>query len=207
MEDYIPVAFTTVAVRSSHADAVVRGGARVLVHDLKGLESGGLIRWICMSGGDVRLILSRLARRGIGAGPRGSSPDVAIIDMHLGPLGNWRWLDTAIWSDGRFRMRLNPLAVEARTTPVQLLAWISGEGWVCPMPIPWNDLWKLLNYGEPERAPQPLILANWSTTSKEQKTERLREQFEWADQRGRLGAVAAFLRRLEVRLWATPEDF
>jgi hypothetical protein len=88
-----------------------------------------------------------------------------------------------------------------------LLAYCRANRRVCPMPILWQDLWKLL----PGRRrvdggwspPLPLVLAAWETTTDEQKRERLATHLEWARDHRVLPRVAALILSLKDEDWRT----
>jgi hypothetical protein len=52
--------------------------------------------------------------------------------------------------------------------------------------------------GEPH---PPLILGAWHYASDVEKSDRLLEQIEWADQHAKLSEVEAFLRNLQEKDW------
>lgn len=76
---------------------------------------------------------------------------------------------------------------------------------VCPEPIAWNDLYKLLarhvNRPGAGRPPPPLILAAWWEADDAFKAERVKEQLEWAAAHGAIEAVLAMLRSLSEDQW------
>ena len=86
-----------------------------------------------------------------------------------------------------------------------LIAYGSENGRVCPLPVPWNELWEML----PERRregfgwqpPLPLILAAWGNSSSEDKRQRLHEHLAWALAHGALNEVDAYLRGLSEDQW------
>jgi len=88
-----------------------------------------------------------------------------------------------------------------------LKKYIQSEGRVCPMPIFWDDLWKIL----PDRKQGenggwnpslPLILAAWRDTTAKQKRQRLIQHIQHAVDRGVLEKVDEFLRELKPDQWA-----
>ena len=87
----------------------------------------------------------------------------------------------------------------------QVLAIASRDGRVCPKPSAWNRMYELLpdrrrdGYGFIPSA--PLILQAWLETGDEQKRERLIEHLQWAQSRGALGAIQAFLAKLPEGEW------
>ena len=77
---------------------------------------------------------------------------------------------------------------------------------VCPMPIKWNDLYKILNntkqIGAGYEPPIPLILGAWGNTSNNEKQERLKIHIRWAEDCNQLDEVGQYLRSLEEKDWA-----
>lgn len=96
-----------------------------------------------------------------------------------------------------------PLTDEhAETALNDLLQFAKDESRVCPMPIPWDTLWKMLP-GCPKYAGQsephaPLILAGWKYSSDADKAERLAYHIRWAHEHGALAAVNPYPRSLSV---------
>lgn len=72
-----------------------------------------------------------------------------------------------------------------------LLAYVTAERRVCPMPGAWDKLWRLLG-GE---SLPPLILAAWDTPWLF-KQARLQAQIRYAAEHGMLGRVDRFMRSL-----------
>ena len=79
------------------------------------------------------------------------------------------------------------------------------NGRVCPQPMAWNDLWKMLpnkimkgNGWEPAL---PLILAAWDDTPILSKIVRFQEHLEWAEQNNAIDQVFAFLNKLDEKDW------
>jgi hypothetical protein len=89
----------------------------------------------------------------------------------------------------------------------EILAACDAAGRVCPKPQRWYELSQLLQEHHQiaggEAPPVPLILAGWVFTSNLDKEYRLQQQLKWAEQRGCLDVVAAFLDRLQPRDWHT----
>src|SRR5262245_44792529 len=86
-----------------------------------------------------------------------------------------------------------------------LIAYCTEKGRVCPQPVQWDRLWKLL----PNRRhlglgawepPAPMSLAGWRA-SNQVKAQRLREHIEYASDHGALGDVSEFLRALREQDW------
>ena len=81
---------------------------------------------------------------------------------------------------------------------------------VCPIPMKWNELWKMLpgrsRQGNGWEPPLPLILAAWWETTNMSKSNRLREHLEWADQQNALDPVDNFLRSLPESDWHHAKD-
>jgi hypothetical protein len=86
-----------------------------------------------------------------------------------------------------------------------LLAFVKGEDRICPMPIEWNEFWKLLPDANSSHtaflATAPFVLSGWWSTTNEQKAERLRVQIQWAADRGAIEAADRFLRSLPLKAW------
>jgi hypothetical protein len=82
---------------------------------------------------------------------------------------------------------------------------VAGQGWVCPQPMKWNELYELL----PERKrvglgwepPLPLILGAWWDTPLLTKRQRFLEHLEWAQKHEALDSVLVFLRTLTTTDW------
>jgi hypothetical protein len=77
-----------------------------------------------------------------------------------------------------------------------LLAYVTADRRVCPMPGPWDKLWLLLG----RRSLPPLILAAWGTPWYV-KRWRLESQIRYAAEHGMLGRVDRFLRSLPPEAW------
>ncbi len=86
-----------------------------------------------------------------------------------------------------------------------LLDFCRANGRVCPIPMRWNELYRLLpgarSKGLGWDPPLPLILAAWHEASNSQKQERLETHVRWADDHGALEIVAKFLRSLNEADW------
>lgn len=88
-----------------------------------------------------------------------------------------------------------------------LIVFCRDNGRVCPLSMPWNELWRRLCAVTDERAekrpPAPFILAVWSgsQTTPLEKAQRLREQVEWADAHGALPIAESLLRGLDESQW------
>lgn len=86
-----------------------------------------------------------------------------------------------------------------------LLNYVTVAGRVCPMPIHWAELWRLLVAATPGvdegKPPPPLILAAWYEASDEDKRERLKRQVEWAAAHEVLDVVEAFVTELNEGQW------
>lgn len=86
-----------------------------------------------------------------------------------------------------------------------LITYAVRDGRICPQPMLWSDLHKLLLGAEKNSdslSPlPPLILGVWHCTSGLDKILRLREQIQWADQNGAINKVDAFLRSLHEKHW------
>lgn len=61
---------------------------------------------------------------------------------------------------------------------------------ICPQPIPWNDIHRDLTAFHRESCPDaptppvPLILAGWAYSSDEEKAARWQATLDWADEHG-----------------------
>ena len=88
-----------------------------------------------------------------------------------------------------------------------LLAHLEGQGVVCPLPIPWEKLCKLMRAAKimqahpkvnctETRLKNPLILAGWGASDLD-KWERFQYHLEEAEKLGILSLVKAFLDKLE----------
>lgn len=77
-----------------------------------------------------------------------------------------------------------------------LLAYVTAERRVCPMPGAWDKLWRLLG----RRSAPPLILAAWGSPWYV-KRWRLEAQIRYAAEHGMLGRVDSFLRSLPREAW------
>jgi len=86
-----------------------------------------------------------------------------------------------------------------------LLAYLDEKGFVCPLPIFWAKLFKML---PPERkagrlvdADNPLILGVWHDSSEESKRRRLEDHIRWAAKHGVFHRVNRYLRELPDKHW------
>jgi hypothetical protein len=77
-----------------------------------------------------------------------------------------------------------------------LLAYVTAERRVCPMPGPWEKLWRILG----TESLSPLILAAWDTPWFF-KLARLQAQIRYAAEHGMLERVDRFLRSLPPEAW------
>jgi hypothetical protein len=77
-----------------------------------------------------------------------------------------------------------------------LLAYGTAERRVCPIPGPWDELWRLLG----RRSLPPLILAAWGSPWLF-KRARLQAQIRYAAEHGMLERVDRFLRSLPREAW------
>jgi hypothetical protein len=86
----------------------------------------------------------------------------------------------------------------------KLVAYCRENNRVCPMPDPWDRLWKMLRsrnrVGEGWQPPQPLILAAWYSPVLA-KMRRLEEHIEWAADHKALEMAGKFLRELPEDEW------
>jgi len=83
---------------------------------------------------------------------------------------------------------------------------IAGLGWVCPVPIRWNEMYQLLprkdRTGALREPPLPLLLgAWWEASPLMKKKQRFLEQLDWARNHAILDSVITFLRGLKKSDW------
>jgi hypothetical protein len=87
----------------------------------------------------------------------------------------------------------------------QLLGYCAENDRVCPMPLPWHQVWDILPAKKRDGAdwdpPLPLILAAWWDTSDDAKRERFELHLHWAAAHGALDTVAQFLRSFPESEW------
>lgn len=89
-----------------------------------------------------------------------------------------------------------------------LLGHCTANDRVCPLPVEWNRIWKLIpedDGREPKllliRPGPPLILAAWWYTTDEQKQGRLDLQLRWAFEMDVLDRVDHAIRQLQEDDW------
>lgn len=79
------------------------------------------------------------------------------------------------------------------------------NGRICPQPLKWHELYKLLLTRVCTEAgsepPLPLILAAWHETPGMMKMLRLEEHIRWAEKEGVLKEVHDFLKQLKPDDW------
>ena len=86
----------------------------------------------------------------------------------------------------------------------KLLDYCAENDRVCPMPLPWHQVWDMLSgkkRGSGWEPPPPLILAAWWETSDQEKRERFELHLHWAAEHGALDKVAQFLRSFPEGEW------
>ena len=85
-----------------------------------------------------------------------------------------------------------------------LLAFVSSDRRICPMPMKWKELYEILPDIKPRgggwEPPLPLILGGWSADGW-QKIERLAEHIRYAAEHGVLQQVGNFLFSLRREEW------
>ena len=85
------------------------------------------------------------------------------------------------------------------------LALCTENGRVCPQPATWSRLYELLpdtrHDGYGHIPPMPLTSTAWSEASDTQRSDRLREHLEWAEQHGALEQVHSYLSLLPESEW------
>lgn len=211
----LPIKFYTVIVRESVITAKVDGGPPRLREQMKGIAEAGLIRWVCMSPGDVDLIVNRLEHHGLTLPATGPDADIAVLDMMRGLLSPCTWLEVlgADLEPKRVRLALqldlyaepSGGAAQSGSGLAALLEYVRKDARICPMPIPWNNFWQRLEAAAGSPAPRPLILSGWVWTSDLRKKERLQEQIEWADRLGLVWVADQILRGLKADEWHAPD--
>jgi len=72
---------------------------------------------------------------------------------------------------------------------------------VCPLPARWQELYEMLPERKANRPTPPLVGASWAATPSISKRMCLREHLEWAEAKGSLDAVMAFLKQLPEGDW------
>ena len=87
----------------------------------------------------------------------------------------------------------------------EALAEARKNGRVCPQPSQWQQLYEMLpsttRRGGGWEPALPLILAAWWEVPDSTKSTRLREHLEWAQSRGVLDGIYAFLQSLPEEQW------
>jgi hypothetical protein len=72
---------------------------------------------------------------------------------------------------------------------------------VCPIPARWQELYEMLPNRKPNQPTPPLVGGPWLATPSISKRMCLREHLEWAESRGHLEPVLAFLKQLPETEW------
>jgi len=76
---------------------------------------------------------------------------------------------------------------------------------VCPHPLEWDRLWRILCDRRQEQArwkpPRPLILAAWGENTIREKRECLKQHIRWAYEHEIFDAVNSFIRTLSEDQW------
>ena len=87
----------------------------------------------------------------------------------------------------------------------ELLDYCTAEHRVCPLPVHWDALLKMLPSksvdGQMVDPPNPLILGGWWGSTDSDKQMRVRDHILWADSEGRLREVDSFVRSLAEEEW------
>ena len=90
-------------------------------------------------------------------------------------------------------------------TAKSLISYCRENSRVCPVPLQWDALWKLLpnrmRVGNGWEPALPLILTAWYDTPALIKMLRLEEHIKWADQQKALNEISTFLRNLPEDQW------
>ena len=89
----------------------------------------------------------------------------------------------------------------------ELIAFCGRNGRVCPQPLKWNELYKLLRSrakrprGSRAGPDPPLILAAWHVSSDHQKRVRFISHLQWAHEYGDWDGVVKLVRSLPEDRW------
>jgi hypothetical protein len=91
-----------------------------------------------------------------------------------------------------------------------LIDYCTSNGRVCPQPIKWNELYKMLpskkRVGSGWQPPLPLILAAWWEAGVIEKRQRFHEHLEYADKAGVLNQIEQFLINISEDDWFHEND-
>ena len=86
-----------------------------------------------------------------------------------------------------------------------LLEFCRKNGRVCPHPVEWDRLWRILRDRRPKQSrwnpPRPLILATWWETTIPEKRECLKQHIRWAYEHEIFDTVNSFIRALSEDQW------
>ena len=86
-----------------------------------------------------------------------------------------------------------------------LMEFCKKNGRVCPHPVEWDRLWRILRDRKPEQPrwnpPRPLILAAWWETTIIEKRDCLNQHIRWAYEHDIFDAVNSFIRALSEDQW------
>lgn len=87
----------------------------------------------------------------------------------------------------------------------ELIAYGSRDGRVCPKPSAWSAVYNKLpgtrRLGNGWEPPLPLILGAWHVSSNDDKVARFHLHLQHAEAHGALGAIAAYLLKLQESDW------
>jgi hypothetical protein len=87
----------------------------------------------------------------------------------------------------------------------QFCSYCAENGRVCPMPLPWHQLWDMLPAKKHDGAgwdpPAPPIFAAWWDTSDDLKREQFQLHLRWAAEHGALDTVVEFLHSFPESEW------
>lgn len=87
----------------------------------------------------------------------------------------------------------------------ELLAYVRADGRVCPKPVYWDKLFRLLPNRQHTSAgyvpPNPLILGGWWASTDSDKRERLAVHIRWASEHGVLSEISSFIMSLSPDQW------
>jgi hypothetical protein len=92
-----------------------------------------------------------------------------------------------------------------------LIDYASAEGRICPQPMAWDRLWRILlkqagALPGVEKPPPPLILGAWHFATGLEKMIRLKQHIQWAEYHGIIEEVEAVLRGLPENDWFHGHD-
>lgn len=66
----------------------------------------------------------------------------------------------------------------------QLITYVTSENRICPNPIEWDRVSRIIDVSRPGHKCVPLILAGWAFSSDQQKRDRVIDQIKFAQSMG-----------------------